>query len=196
MFTGIIEARGMILEVSESGTNRSFWVESELAGELRVDQSVCHNGICLTVEAIVEGRHRVTAIKETLDKTNAGDWQPGQWVNLERCLLMSSRLDGHLVQGHVDGTGTVLSVENQSGSWKYTVSFPAEQAPLVIEKGSICLNGISLTAHDVKKDQFSVSIIPYTYNNTNLPDVIPGSTVNLEFDLIGKYLMRRLSLAE
>jgi riboflavin synthase len=194
MFTGIIENAGTIEEVKEKGGNRSFLVRSALAPELKVDQSLSHNGICLTVEAIEGDVYQVTAVAETLAKTNAGSWKPGNLLNLERAMVMNGRLDGHLVQGHVDTTGTCLSVVDQDGSWRFEFSFPEQFAYLVIEKGSIAVNGISLTAWDVKKNSFSVAIIPYTFEHTNLKQVKTGDTVNLEFDMVGKYIHRFQSL--
>jgi riboflavin synthase len=190
MFTGIVETMGIIREISASGTNLSFRIESDLAPHLKVDQSLSHDGACLTVEA-VEGRiHQVTAVRETLEKTNLGTWSVGRKVNLERAMMMGGRLDGHLVQGHVDATGTCLSVETRDGSWEYVFSYPAAFAPLLIEKGSICVNGTSLTAFDLRENSFRVAIIPYTFEHTNIGDLRPGSTVNLEFDMIGKYISR------
>lgn len=194
MFTGIIEAMGVVGEIETSGTNRSFWISSQVSDQLKIDQSVSHNGVCLTVDALMPGTHRVTAVEETLSRTNLGHLQTGELVNLERCLSVNARLDGHLVQGHVDTTGTAIAVEDRNGSWEYRFRFPAEYAQLVINKGSICLNGISLTVFDVTTDQFTVAIIPYTYEHTNLKAVLPGKTVNLEFDMIGKYIVRSLSL--
>lgn len=190
MFTGIIEQTGVVLDVFDTGTNRSFLIGSGLSGQLKVDQSVSHSGVCLTVEKLEEESHQVTAIAETLSKTNLGQWQKGSMVNLERCVPMNGRLDGHLVQGHVDATATCESVEDQNGSWLYTFQYPAQFAHLLIEKGSICVNGISLTAFDLVDNRFSVAIIPYTYEHTNLKQVKPGDSVNLEFDMVGKYLAR------
>jgi riboflavin synthase len=159
-----------------------------------VDQSLAHNGICLTVEEIVGDVYRVTAIAETLTKTNAGHWQAGQLVNLERAMQMNGRLDGHLVQGHVDAVGTCKSAEDQDGSWLYQFIFPASFASLVIEKGSITVNGVSLTAFNVTRNSFCVAIIPYTYEHTNLKEVKKDTTVNLEFDMVGKYIQRQILL--
>ncbi|MFM7358397.1 MAG: riboflavin synthase [Sediminibacterium sp.] len=194
MFTGIIEYLGRVVSVDELGTGKIFWVESPLAEKLHVDQSLSHNGICLTVEDIKSGCHRVTAIRETLEKTNCGNWETGSLVNLERCLPASGRFDGHMVQGHIDCTGTCISREDNTGSWLYRFSFPEKFAPLLIEKGSIAVNGISLTCFDVDKSSFSVAVIPYTFHYTNLFEIVPGSSVNLEFDLLGKYLLRKWSL--
>ncbi|TDW95849.1 riboflavin synthase [Dinghuibacter silviterrae] len=191
MFTGIIESLGKIHSVSISGTNKTFWVSSPLSSGFKVDQSVSHSGACLTVEEVKGDLHRVTAIQETLDKTNLGSWKEGTLVNLERCMQQGGRLDGHIVQGHVDTTGTCTGVKDLHGSWEYRISFPPSFAPLVIEKGSISLNGISLTIFDVALDAFSVAIIPYTYTHTTMQTLRPGDTVNIEFDMIGKYVQRQ-----
>lgn len=194
MFTGIVEAMGEVVATESIGTNVSFWISSSISSELKIDQSVAHSGVCLTVDALAAGRHRVTAIAETLSKTNLGHWIPGTKVNLERCLPMNGRLDGHLVQGHVDATGTCLSVEDQQGSWLITIGFEERHAPLLIEKGSICLNGISLTAFQVGVNRFSIAIIPYTWEHTNIHQLQPGHPVNLEFDMVGKYILRHRQL--
>ncbi len=194
MFTGIIEKQGIIKQVLEKGGNRSFWIESPLSPKLKVDQSVSHDGVCLTVEEVKSGKHRVTAIAETLSKTTLGSWEKGKKVNLERCLKMNGRLDGHFVQGHVDGRGTCTIREEKDGSWLYRFQFDPAFAALVIEKGSITINGISLTAFQVSRDQFEVAIIPFTFKHTNISEVNPGDTVNLEFDVIGKYMLRRIEL--
>lgn len=194
MFTGIIEKQGIIKQVLEKGGNRSFWIESLLSPKLKVDQSVSHDGVCLTVEEVKSGKHRVTAIAETLSKTTLGSWEKGKKINLERCLKMNGRLDGHFVQGHVDGRGTCTLREEKDGSWLYRFQFDPAFAALVIEKGSITINGISLTAFQVSRDQFEVAIIPFTFKHTNISDVNPGDTVNLEFDVIGKYMLRRTEL--
>ena len=194
MFTGIIEESGRITAVSENGGNRSFWVESPLASQLKVDQSLSHNGICLTVEAIQDSTYQVTAVAETLAKTNAGSWKPDDYLNLERAMVMNGRIDGHLVQGHVDAIGECMAVQDQHGSWRFDIGFPGSFAHLIIEKGSIALNGISLTAWAITEKSFSVAIIPYTFEHTNLKYLKPGQTVNLEFDMIGKYIHRFQSL--
>lgn len=196
MFTGIIESIAVVKEVIINGSNKTFWLDSPISAELKIDQSVSHNGICLTVEEINSSSHRVTAIEETLKKTNADIWEKGVLVNLERCLRLNDRIDGHLVQGHVDTTGVCLSRKEKGGSWLFEFEFPKKFANLIIEKGSICVNGISLTAFNVKKRTFSVAVIPYTFEHTNIKSVKESDTVNLEFDLIGKYLLRRLSLKE
>lgn len=196
MFTGIVEITGAVKKVISNGSNKTFWIESPLSSQLKVDQSVSHSGVCLTVEEIAGNRHRITAIDETLQKTNLACWNEGTTVNLERCLQLNDRLDGHLVQGHADATGICIKRKEKKGSWEFEFEFPKKFAGLVIEKGSVCVNGISLTAFDVKKKSFRVAIIPYTFEHTNIREVQPGDTVNLEFDMIGKYLLRRLSLIE
>lgn len=194
MFTGIIEKIGTITDVKHLGTNIQFWIQSPLSIELKVDQSVSHNGVCLTVEEVTDESHRVTAIQETLIKTNLGDWKIGTIVNLERCLPFQGRIDGHLVQGHTDTKATCLSVEDMGGSWVYQFQYPNTFAHLMIEKGSICVNGISLTAFELVGNTFKVAIIPYTYNHTNLKHVEKGHDVNLEFDMMGKYFARMMEL--
>jgi riboflavin synthase len=194
MFTGIVEEKGSIREVLTNGSNKTFWVASPLSMEFKVDQSVSHSGVCLTVEEVRDGMHRVTAIAETLEKTNLGKWSAGAVVNIERCLPFNGRLDGHFVQGHVDTTGTCISKTDRQGSWEYEIAFPEEFAGLVIEKGSISLNGISLTIFNVGRDHFTVAIIPYTYTHTDIQSVEPGSMVNLEFDILGKYIQRHIGL--
>jgi riboflavin synthase len=196
MFTGIIEAMGIVKEVIPNGSNRVFWIESPLSHEFRPDQSISHNGVCLTVEEIKDSRYRVTAIEETLKKTNLRSWAQGSQVNLERCLMLNGRLDGHFVQGHVDTTGRCKKRKEKDGSWEYGFDFPGRFSDLIIEKGSVCVNGISLTAFNVKRKSFTVAIIPYTFEHTNIHTIQEGDHVNLEFDLLGKYLLRRLSLKE
>lgn len=198
MFTGIIESLGQVQSIEKQGANKIFQIASSISPDLKVDQSVSHSGVCLTVEAVaIEARtHRVTAIAETLDKTTLGDWKQGDLVNMERCLVMNGRLDGHIVQGHVDCTATCLEREERQGSWEYRFEFPPGFAHLVIEKGSISLNGISLTVFKVRKKHFNVAIIPYTFEHTNLKNIYPGDKVNLEFDMIGKYVSRLGILSE
>lgn len=194
MFTGIIEAFGTVQSHEGQGTNATFWISSPISQELKIDQSVSHNGVCLTVEDVKEGMHRVTAIEETLKKTELGTWEKGTLVNIERCMMMNGRIDGHIVQGHVDTTAVCVEKKDANGSWEFRFQFPQQFASLVIEKGSISLNGISLTIFNVVDNLFSVAIIPYTYNHTNIQKVKEGSSVNLEFDIIGKYVNRILSL--
>lgn len=195
MFTGIIEATGLVQEIISEGSNRKFRIKSLLASELKVDQSVSHDGACLTIEEIQNELYRVTAIEETLKKTNLGSWSPGTIINLERSLVMNARLDGHFVQGHVDTTAECTSVTKKEGSHDFEFRFPEKFSALVIEKGSICVNGISLTAFNVKRRKFTVAIIPYTFEHTNINTIKKGSIVNIEFDMIGKYMLRKLSLS-
>ncbi|HLK29467.1 MAG TPA: riboflavin synthase [Puia sp.] len=190
MFTGIIENTGIVSKVISKGTNKTFWIESPVSAELKIDQSLSHNGVCLTVEEINEGTYRVTAIKETLKKANLGSWKKGDIINLERCVQMNGRIDGHIVQGHVDTTAVCTSIKDLKGSWELTFEFPKKFSHLVIEKGSIALNGISLTIFNVRKKSFSVAIIPYTFEHTNIKSLTKGNQVNLEFDMIGKYVAR------
>lgn len=190
MFTGIIEALGRVSAITENGGNKTFTIESPLSHALKIDQSLCHNGVCLTVESQDETQHSVTAIAETLVKSNLGNWKVGTLVNLERSLIMQGRLDGHIVQGHVDTTGLCTERIDQAGSWVYQIQFPEAFAALVIEKGSISLNGISLTIFDVDHTSFRVAIIPYTFDHTNMQSLQPGDSVNIEFDMLGKYVQR------
>jgi riboflavin synthase len=193
MFTGIIEQLGTIKEIQQEGSNIHFWVESPLFSELKIDQSLAHDGVCLTIDALKAPLHRVTAIQETLEKTNLGLWKVGKQVNLERAMILGARLDGHLVQGHIDSTGICIDVLEQDGSWKYRFEFDEKFSRLIIEKGSICVNGTSLTAFDVRDNQFSVAIIPYTYNHTNINQLQKNSKVNLEFDIVGKYVTKSVN---
>lgn len=190
MFTGIIEQLGVVKSIQKESDNIHFTLEAPFTTELKIDQSVAHNGCCLTVVEISGNEYVVTAIQETLNKTNLGSWKVGTKVNLERCMQMNGRLDGHIVQGHVDTTGTCSAIEDQNGSWKYT--FRYESADLTVEKGSITINGTSLTVVDSKTNEFSVCIIPYTYEHTNFHTLEVGSTVNLEFDIIGKYVAKMM----
>ena len=194
MFTGIVETTGIVKNITIDGSNKTIWIESDISKELKVDQSVSHSGACLTIEQVEENVHRITAIEETLKKTNLNDWKIGDLINLERSLKLDSRLDGHFVQGHVDGIAVCVSKKEKEGSWEYEFKFQKKFAELVIEKGSICVNGISLTAFDVKKRNFKVAIIPYTHDHTNIQVIKKGDPVNIEFDLIGKYVLRSLSL--
>ena len=194
MFTGIIESLGTIREINTEGSNRSFWIESPISHELKPDQSVSHNGVCLTIEEIKNGAHKISAIKETLRKSNLGNWKIGDQVNLERSLRMNGMIDGHLVQGHVDVAVKCLKKKEKNGSWEFEFELPKKFAALLIEKGSVCINGISLTAFDVKKKSFRVAIIPYTYEHTNMKLLKESDDVNIEFDLVGKYILRKLSL--
>lgn len=194
MFTGIIENTGVVSQVKSEGTNKVFWINASLAPLLKVDQSLSHNGVCLTVEEIVNDSFRVTAIEETLIKTNLNDWEPGSIINLERCMEINSRIDGHFVQGHVDTTALCLSRVDKNGSWQYTFEVGRQYAPLMIEKGSITLNGISLTIFNVTENTFMAGIIPYTFDHTNIRELKPGEKVNIEFDMVGKYVSRFMQL--
>lgn len=194
MFTGIIEKKGIIEEILSNGTNKTFWVSSPLYSELKADQSLSHDGVCLTVEALRNGLHQVTAISETLLKSNLGTWQKGSVINLERCMQLNGRLDGHFVQGHVDTTAVCTNIVNKDGSWEYSFRFPEKFAKLIIEKGSVTVNGISLTLFNITDSTFTVAIIPYTYEHTNMHRLAKGDPVNIEFDLIGKYVNRIQSL--
>ena len=194
MFTGIIESTGLIKDVIFTGSNADIWVESNITHELRIDQSVAHNGVCLTVVAIEGNQYKVTAVAETLTKTNVGKWQEGDRVNLERSLRVGDRLDGHFVQGHVDATAICTAKETLEGSWLFRFQFPGEFAALVIEKGSACINGVSLTVFNVMQNELTVTIIPYTYEHTNFSSIEKGTVVNIEFDVLGKYLLRQKNL--
>jgi riboflavin synthase len=193
MFTGIIEATGRISSITEEGTNKKFRITSSLVQELHIDQSLSHDGVCLTVESVQEDNYQVTAIAETLSKTCLSHWKPGSSINLERCLQLNGRLDGHMVQGHVDTTAICTNRSNLEGSWVFRFEFPESFRNLIIEKGSVAVNGISLTCFEVTDNAFSVAIIPYTFENTNIRELVNGSVVNIEFDLIGKYVERMMS---
>jgi riboflavin synthase len=195
MFTGIIESLGTVVGVANEGTNRHFTIASPFAGELKIDQSVAHDGVCLTVVAldVAAGTHVVTAIDETLKKTNLGQWQPGRHLNLERCLAAGGRFDGHIVQGHVDATAECVSVEDQNGSWLFRFRHEAGPQRLTVEKGSITINGVSLTCFNSTPTEFSVAIIPYTYEHTGFHQLQAGDRVNLEFDIVGKYVAKLLA---
>lgn len=190
MFTGIIETMGMVESIEKEGSNSIFWLNSPLSNTFKIDQSVAHNGVCLTIDQLSEDKHRVTAISETLEKTELGSWKVGAFVNIERCLVMNGRIDGHIVQGHVDCTAICLEKVDKDGSWEFRFRIPPQFSALIIEKGSICLNGISLTIFNVSIDEFSVAIIPYTFNHTNIGTIEVGMSVNIEFDIIGKYANR------
>ena len=194
MFTGIIETEGTVNEIVPNGSNIDFWIETEKALDLKVDQSVAHNGVCLTVVQISGKCYRVTAVAETLAKTNLGKWQEEDAVNLELAMKVGDRLDGHFVQGHVDCIGQCIEKQKLEGSWLFRFQFPEEFAALIIEKGSICVNGVALTVFNIGRNEFTVTIIPYTYNHTNFSFIDKGSEVNIEFDVLGKYLLRQQSL--
>jgi len=190
MFTGIIETLGKVTDLQQEQGNLHITIESDISHELKIDQSVAHNGVCLTVVALADGLHVVTAIEETLNKTSLSHLKVGEPVNLERCMQMNARLDGHIVQGHVDQTAVCIGFKELDGSWEYTFEYDASTGNVTVEKGSICVNGISLTVVNSKANSFSVAIIPYTFEHTNLHNVREGSVVNLEFDIIGKYVAR------
>ena len=193
MFTGIIENLAKVAKVEKSQSNLELYIESTLAGELKVDQSVAHNGVCLTVVEIFGDRtYRVTAIEETIDKTNLGDLIEGDSVNLERCMTLGARLDGHIVQGHVDQIGICDHIKENDGSWIYTFSFDPSLGNVTVEKGSVTINGTSLTVVNSSNGVFSVAIIPFTYDNTVFKTLNKGDRVNLEFDVIGKYVARMM----
>ena len=190
MFTGIIESLGKIQNIEKEGTNVHFTIVSSISNELKIDQSLSHNGVCLTVTSQNSDCHTVTAIEETLQKTNLGNWQVGNKVNLERAMIAGARLDGHLVQGHVDTTGICIGREDRDGSWFFTFQYKLTPQYILVNKGSICINGVSLTVVSPVNDTFSVAIIPYTFEHTTFQDIQIGSIVNLEFDIIGKYMAR------
>lgn len=194
MFTGIIETLGSVQEIRKENDNLHITVASTLNDELKIDQSVAHNGICLTVVAITEKNYTVTAIKETIDKTNLSEWKTGDLVNLERAMKLGDRLDGHIVQGHVDQIGICKSIKEANGSWYFTFEYDEQLNNVTIEKGSITVNGVSLTVVNSMKNEFSVAIIPYTYEHTNFRNFQVGTKINLEFDVIGKYVSRLYSL--
>ena len=190
MFTGIIEELGQVKELKHEQENLTLTISAKIASELKIDQSVAHNGVCLTVTEVADSSYTVTAIKETLVKTNLGRLRKGDFVNLERGMKLGSRLDGHIVQGHVDQTGICKDVKEENGSWIFTFSYDNTYNNVTIEKGSITINGVSLTVVDSEKNTFSVAIIPYTFEHTNFKDLKVGEIVNLEFDVIGKYVKR------
>lgn len=191
MFTGIVENLGIVTQINSEQHNKHFWLKCDFTNELKIDQSLAHNGVCLTVVEIKEAEYKVTAIDETLNKTNLNSLKIGDSVNLERCMKLNDRLDGHIVQGHVDQTGVLKSIENFDGSYLLTINYDENSSGNVtVQKGSICMNGISLTVVDSLVGEFSVAIIPYTWEHTNLKHLVVGSIVNLEFDILGKYIKR------
>jgi riboflavin synthase len=190
MFTGIIETLGTIQEIKKEKDNIHITMDSSITAELKIDQSVAHNGICLTVVALKDTSYTVTAIDETIKKTNLGSWEVGDSVNLERAMKLGDRLDGHIEQGHVDQTGICIEAAETNGSWQYTFEYNEDLNNITIEKGSITVNGVSLTVVNSKKNQFSVAIIPYTHEHTNFKNLVIGTKINLEFDVIGKYVSR------
>ncbi len=194
MFTGIIEDLGEVIDIKVDGTNLDFKIKSKISKELKIDQSLAHNGVCLTVVHQDENSHTVTAIKETLDRSNIGKLKIGQQVNLERAMSANARLDGHLVQGHVDTVTHCISVNEENGSWIFTFANKQDAESLLVDKGSICINGVSLTVVNPDEQQFSVAIIPYTYEHTTFKDIVPDQLVNLEFDIIGKYIAKHAAL--
>lgn len=190
MFTGIIESLGKVESITDEGSNRHFHLRSDISHELKVDQSLSHNGVCLTVTRVGGNGHWVTAVRETLDKSNLGDLKVGDAVNLERSMLNNGRFDGHIVQGHVDTTARVKNIIDENGSWRFDFEHAAGPGFITVEKGSICVNGISLTCFNCSDHSFSVAIIPFTYTHTNLGSAKTGDRVNLEFDILGKYISR------
>ena len=190
MFTGIIESFGTIQKITQDGSNFHFDLESNLASELKIDQSLAHDGVCLTVIETKPDSYRVTAIDETIQKTNLSGWQVGKKVNLERCMAANGRFDGHIVQGHVDQVGKVSAIKDQDGSWVFDLEYDPAIGNITVEKGSITINGTSLTCFNSRSGAFSVAIIPYTYEHTNFHQLKVGDQVNLEFDIVGKYIQR------
>jgi riboflavin synthase len=193
MFTGIIESLGEIVSIEKEGSNQLFWVISDISNSLKIDQSLSHNGVCLTVIEAKDKVHSVVAIQETLQKSGLGTLKQGDVVNLERCMIANGRFDGHIVQGHVDQTGIVTSIKNEDGSWLFDIEYDPGFGNITVEKGSICVNGVSLTCFNSRSNGFSVAIIPYTYTHTNFQRLRAGDSVNLEFDIIGKYVKKLLS---
>lgn len=194
MFTGIIEDLGQVTQIEKDGDNVHFTIKSAFTSELKIDQSIAHNGACLTVVAMTDDSYTVTAIQETLERTNLGAVKEGTEVNLERCMVAGARLDGHMVQGHVDQTGVCEKIEELDGSWKFHFSYTPSETEMTVQKGSITINGVSLTVVDSVENRFSVAIIPYTYEHTTFKNLKVGDAVNLEFDIIGKYVARILAL--
>jgi len=194
MFTGIIEAQGRVENITREEKNIHFDISSSISEELKIDQSVAHDGACLTVVALDNGKHRVTAIDETLLKTNLSEWEVGTEVNLERCMPSGGRFDGHIVQGHVDTVGTCIKKVDDGGSWRFYFEHPNTPEFVTVPKGSITINGVSLTVVDSEPGKFSVAIIPYTYEHTGFKNLESGSTVNLEFDIVGKYVARLMEM--
>lgn len=193
MFTGIIEAKGRVVEIKQENTNRNFCIESSISEELKVDQSISHNGVCLTVTSVNDNQHWVTAIDETLKKSTLGLLKKDDQINLERCMIANGRFDGHVVQGHVDQAGKCISIKDEQGSWLFEFEYDPSQGNVTVEKGSICINGVSLTCFNSHDGRFAVAIIPYTYDHTNFNSIQVGDFVNLEFDIIGKYVKRLLN---
>lgn len=192
MFTGIVESLGKIERIVTDQTNKHFCISSPISHELKVDQSVSHNGVCLTVTKVAGNQHWVTAVDETLKKTTLGNWSEGTLVNLERCMVANGRFDGHIVQGHVDQVGVCKNVQEVGGSWLFDFEYDPTSGNVTVEKGSICIDGISLTCFNSSDRDFRVTIIPYTFEHTNFKNLQPGDSINLEFDIIGKYVKRLL----
>jgi riboflavin synthase len=195
MFTGIVEALGEVISTRPEGENIHFIIKAPFIQELKIDQSIAHNGVCLTVVELNEDTFTVTAIKETLDKTNIGDLKKGDAVNLERCLKSNGRFDGHIVQGHIDQTGVCEQIKEENGSWRFYFSYDPSLGNITVSKGSICINGVSLTVVDSEDAAFSVAIIPYTFEHTSFKQLKVGDKVNLEFDILGKYISKLLAQA-
>lgn len=195
MFTGIVEEIGKVIKLEKSGSNLNIIVKAKMTPELKIDQSISHNGVCMTVVSLNDEEYRVTAVKETLEKTNLGKLKPGDLINLERGMKLGDRLDGHIVQGHVDQTATCIAIKEADGSWEFTFEYDPEIGNMTIEKGSITVNGVSLTVVNSQKNKFSVAIIPYTYKHTTFHDLETRDMVNLEFDVIGKYVKRITELS-
>jgi riboflavin synthase, alpha subunit len=194
MFTGIIEAIGKVIAIVEEGSNIHLSIQSSVSPSLKIDQSISHNGVCLTVVALENDIHTVTAIQETLERTNLGELKVGSTVNLERAMSAQARLDGHIVQGHVDLAGTCIGIEQFDGSWKYTFQYAKSEEHILVDKGSICINGVSLTVVEPLEDKFSVAIIPFTQEHTTFGDLQVGDSINLEFDVIGKYIAKHIGV--
>jgi riboflavin synthase len=194
MFTGIIETLGTVQKITKDNDNVHITVFSEITNELKIDQSVAHNGVCLTVVGIENSNYKVTAVRETIEKTNLSSWKTGDLINLERAMKLGDRLDGHIVQGHIDQVGTCKNIENANGSWVFTFDYDKKLSNITIEKGSITINGVSLTVVNSKENEFSVAIIPYTFEHTNFKNFVVGTKVNLEFDVIGKYIKKLHSI--
>ncbi len=194
MFTGIVETIGTVTGIAKEGTNIHFTIQTEIAKESYIDQSIAHNGVCLTVVSIKDDTYVVTAIQETLKLTNLGLWQVGDYINIERAMTADKRMDGHFVQGHVDGTVRCTSINDANGSWNYRFTLPSEKKNLIVSKGSVTLNGISLTVVSPDENSFGVSIIPYTYEHTTMHDVVEGSSINIEYDMIAKHIVKNIDL--
>ncbi len=197
MFSGIVEEAAKVVAVEQDKGNVHITMECSFVDELKIDQSVAHNGVCLTVVKKTDKTYTVTAIQETLERSNLGNLKPGSWVNLERSMLMNGRLDGHIVQGHVDQTAVCTEVVEEDGSWRYTFQYPfnkeaAQKGYVTVEKGSVCVNGVSLTVCNSQLDSFQVAIIPYTYEHTNFCQIEKGTVVNIEFDIVGKYISKMM----